>query len=408
MKRSDLKETLSRFISGIKLPDVQAVAVPKFSVFVVLIILILLGGGCWLSYWVLPRVSVTILELPKTVSASSAVTVNPTATVVDAATKTVPGRKQEKTVSGDKTTAVTGQKDIGDPARGTVTVYNKTLLSKQLKKGTVLTAGSLSFILDSDVTIASASESLASGSVTYGKASTAITATTLGPQSNLPASTEFSVKDTPSSVMVARNDATLSGGTSKVVTVVSRADFDALVADLTKDLIVKAKAELGGSVAGGGRLIDETVKTTVTQKKFDAELDQEAKELHGTITVTISGISYSDEDIASLFGDLVAANVPPGYTLRKSGERVNATNVKLQKDGSIGLSVVYEGQALPTFDLPTIRSKLAGKSYTQVQEELKAIAGVGGIEMGKVSWSLWGPKLPANAGNIAISVAVLE
>ena len=188
----------------------------------------------------------------------------------------------------------------------------------------------------------------------------------------------------------------------------SRADYEALVSDLTKDLIAKAKSELATSVTGGGRLIDDTVKTTVTEKKFDQELDQESKELHGSITVAISGISFRDEDVASLFTDLVTANVPSGYTLRDSGARINTTNVKLQKDGSIKLNIEYLGQALPVFDLPVIRKKLAGISLTQAPEVLRAIAGVGGVEIGKVSRSLWSKNLPVNPGNISISVEVLE
>lgn len=405
-KGEEMRETLMRFISGVKMPRLQSVALPKTGFLFVLIVVLLIGGGGWLTYWVLPKATITVFQVPKTISEVSEVTVNPTATVVDAATKTVPGRKEEKTVSGEKTIAVTGQKDIGDPSRGTVTIYNKTLIGKQLKKGTILTAGSLSFTLDSEVSIASASESV--GSITFGKVNAGLTAVKLGPQSNLPGSTEFSVKDTSMSIMIARNDAALSGGTSKVVTVVSRADYDSLVSDLTKDLIAKAKSELATGVSGGGRLIDETVKTTVTQKKFDAELDQEAKELHGSITISISGISFRDEDIASLFTDLIAANIPSGYTLRSSGQRVNATNVKLQKDGSINLTAQYQGQALPVFDLPSIRSKLAGISLTQAPEELKAIVGVGGVEIGKVTRSLWSKNLPVMPGNISISVAVLE
>lgn len=402
----EMRETLMRFISGVKMPRLQSVALPKTGFLFVLIVVLLIGGGGWLTYWVLPKATITIFQVPKTISEVSEVTVNPTATVVDAATKTVPGRKEEKTVSGEKTIAVIGQRDIGDPSRGTVTIYNKTLIGKQLKKGTILTAGSLAFTLDSEVSIASASESV--GSITFGKVNAGLTAVKLGPQSNLPGSTEFSVKDTATSIMIARNDAALSGGTSKVVTVVSRADYDALVSDLTKDLIAKAKLELATGVSGGGRLIDETVKTTVTQKKFDAELDQEAKELHGSITISISGISFRDEDIASLFTDLIAVNVPSGYRLRSSGQRVNATNVKLQKDGSINLTAQYQGQALPVFDLPSIRSKLAGISLTQAPEELKAIVGVGGVEIGKVTRSLWSKNFPVMPGNISISVAVLE
>lgn len=406
--RTEIRETIPRFVSGIQMPSLRSVRMPKAGFFVFLVAFLVVAGMGWLTYWVLPSVSITLLQIPKILSESSTVSVNPTATVVDAASKTVPGRKQEKTVSGDKKIAVTGQKDIGDPARGTVTIYNKSLTGKQLKKGAVLMAGNLSFTLDNDVSIASASESLASGTVTFGKANGAIIALKLGPQSNLPANTEFSLKDIGTSVMVARNDTALSGGSSKVVTVVSRADYDKLIADLTRELIAKAQAELGNSVTGSERLIEETIKTTVTSKKFNAELDQEVQEFAGTITIAISGISYRNEDIAALFADLVAANVPTGYTMRGAGDTVLVKTMKMQKDGSITMQVEYQGQALPVFDLPAIKAKLAGKTPVQAQEILKEISGIGGVEIGTVIRSLWGQKLPAKSGNIAISVAVLE
>lgn len=407
-KKRELKETLMQFVSRLKFPKVQPVAVPKSGVLVFLILLFFLGGGGWLSYWVLPKATVTIFQVPKTISEVSEVTVNPTATIVDAATKIVPGRKEEKTVMGEKTIVVTGQKDIGDPSRGTVTVYNTSYTTRTFKKGTIIAVDSLRFTLDSDIEVASKSKSLAQGSETYGQKNVGVTAVTLGPNGNIPAGKEFSFKDFSSDIATAWNEKAFSGGTSKVVTVVSRADYEALVSDLTKDLIAKAKSELATSVTGGGRLIDDTVKTTVTEKKFDQELDQESKELHGSITVAISGISFRDEDVASLFTDLVAANVPSGYTLRSSGARINTINVKLQKDGSIKLNIEYQGQALPVFDLSAIRSTLAGKSLTKVPEELKAIVGVGGVEIGKVTRSLWSKNLPVNPGNISISVEVLE
>ncbi len=409
--KQDLKETLARFISGVKLPRPPSVGVPKVAIVVFVFFVLLVVAGGWLSYWVLPKASVTILEVPQVLSESSSITVNPTATVVDPASKTVPGRKQEKTVSGEKTIAVSGQKDIGDPARGTVTVYNKTLTGKIFKKGAVLKSGSLSFTLDADVTVLAATITGTLGTETkiFGKTPVSITAMALGPQSNLPANKEFSIQGVSTEDAVANNDAALSGGTSKVVTVVSRADQEALVEALTRELIDKAKGELEASVGGAERLIDETIKTTLANKKFDQELDQESKELHGSITVTITGISYSENDTASLFADLVAAKVPSGYTLREGGAHVKASHVKVQKDGSITLTIEYQGQALPMFDTAAIGSRLAGKTFAQAQEDIKAVSGVGGVEFGSVLWSLWGrDTFPANASNITVSTAVLE
>lgn len=399
--------TMTHFVSGIKFPGFSGFSVPKMGVLAFLVFLALIAGGGWLGYWTLPQARIVVYQVPYTITEVSAVSVNLQATVVDAATKIVPGRKQERTVSGDKTIDVIGKKDIGDPARGTVTIYNKTLTGKQLKKGTVLTAGLLPFTLDTDVSIASASESLASGSVTYGKANATITATKLGPQSNLPSSTEFSVKDTSTSVMVARNDAAISGGTSKAVTVVSRADYDALVAALTKDLIVKAKTELAGSVGGSVRLIDETVTTAVGQKKFDQELDQESDKLHGSITVSITGISYNADEVAALFRDLVSGKIPSGYLLDLDSGSVSVSNVQVKKDGSVFVSAHYQGAAIPKFDFARMKSAIAGKSTSTAEQYFRGVSGVGGIEM-NIMRSPWKTTFPVNVNNILFFVKNLE
>lgn len=399
--------TMMHGMSMIKFPQFGRLAVPKMGILAFLVFLILISGGGWFLYWALPRAEIIIYQVPHTITEVSAISINPTATVVDAATKIVPGRKQERTVMGEKTIAVIGKKDIGDPARGTVTIYNKTLTGKQLKKGTILTAGILSFTLDAEVSVASASESLASGSVTYGKANAAITADKLGPQSNLPGSTEFSVKDTSTSVMVARNDAALSGGTSKSITVVSRADYDALISDLTRDLITKAKAELSSNVAGGEQLIDETVNTAVSQKKFDQELDQESDKLHGSITVSISGISYNTVEVASLFADMVSGKVPSGYLLEKERGTVSVSNVQVKKDGSVFVNAHYQGAAIPKLDFASMKSAVVGKSTKTVEQYFRSIPGVGGIEM-NIGRSPWKTTFPINTNNILFTVKNLE
>lgn len=397
--------SLTQFVSAIKLPAARGIAVPQIGVLILFIVLLFISGGGWAVYWMFPAARVTILQVPQIVTEVSSVTVNPTATVVDAATKTVPGSKQERTVSGDKTIAVTGKKDIGDPAKGPVTIYNKSLQERLFKKGAVLVAGSLQFTLDSDIKVASASESFTKRE--YGSANVSVTAAKLGQQGNLPADTEFTLKDVSTEVAIARNDKPFTGGTSKSVTVVSRADYDALVEALTKDLIVKAKAELAGAVGGGERLIDETVKTSVSQKKFDQELDQESDKLHGSITVAISGFSYNEDHIASLFADLVSSKVPSGYTLTQDRSKVAISNVQVKKDGSIVVGARYQGVALPIFDLTAIKNTLRGKSLPAAQDYLRSVPGVGGAEI-DFSRTLWKEVLPVNAGNIALSVAVLE
>ncbi len=374
-------------------------------IFVAIVLAVVAGAG--LFSWFVPRASVTIQVIPKVIDKTETIIVDSDATALIASEKTIPGHVQEKAVSGEKTVGTTGKKKVGTPAKGGVTIYNKTTSAKSYKKGTILTAKSLQFTLDEDVQVASASENLVSGTVTFGKATTKVSAVQIGTESNLSAGTEFTFKDVSSSVAVARSDEALSGGTSKDVTVVSRADQDSLVKSLTQELVEKAKEELEGSIAGGEKLVDATIKTAVSEKQFAEDIDAEAKELHGKLTITVSGVSYSETDVSAVFSEMINAEVPAGYTRVDEQTTIEIAEANLQKDGTISIAVKVKAVALPTIDPTEVRSTIAGKDVGGAKESVQSIQGVGGVDV-NVRFSLWGTRLPANKQNISITVAPTE
>ncbi len=354
-------------------------------------------------YWALPHATVTVFESPTSLNDSEQITIDPTATLVDAENKIIPGAKQTLSVSEDKTIAVTGKKNVGDPAKGSVTIYNKTLSSQSLTKGTLFTSGSLEFTLDSDASVASASEDL--GGRTYGKVTAAITAAQIGPNSNMPANTTFTVKGFSGDEMTANNAAALTGGTSREVSVVSRADYDALVAAAQKDLVDQAKQGLTASVSGAAKLIGDTIQTTVTDKSFAQELNQEASQLSGKVTVTVSGISYSDDDVKTLLKAFIAKDIPQGFTLSESRTQVSLDKVVVKKDGKITAAATIKTDAVPTLDTALIQKNLAGKTISDAEKYLGAMPGVAGM---KVSFrmSIGKGRLPINSKNISVGLAI--
>lgn len=409
----EVKEKTQKFRLPVALP---AFKLPKLSALPITLPRIKLRGGAAIAgiilgvlllfgvlNWIIPKATVTVLATPQTIKSQLTLTVDPTATTPDSQNKIIPGHTREDALSGEKVIAVSGTKKVGDPAKGGVTIYNKSLTAKSFKKGSILSASGLNFTLDGDVQVASASESV--GSITFGKTTGAITAEAIGSESNLPAGTEFTFKDTSSSVAIARNDQPLAGGTSREVTVVTRSDYDALVSELTDELLTQAKEKLATSISGGEKLLDPTLKTTVTEKVFAQELDQEAKELSGKITVTVSGVSYGENDLAVVFEDSIRDKLQPGYALAKDRTETNIQNVQVKKDGKITLTASITGVALPSIDNDTIRKTIAGKSMAAAQEYLKATAGVGGVEF-RFRWTIIPNRLPVNKQNISVTVAV--
>lgn len=388
----------------ITIPPLPHVSLRGNGIFIVaagILVLVIMS----LFLWILPKAAVTILAVPQNLNSTLTVTVDPTATVADSQNDSIPGHTREDSVSGEKTIPVSGTKKVGDPAKGAVTIYNKSLTTKTFKKGAILTVSSLNFTLDADVLVASASESI--GSITFGKATGTITAGSIGAESNLAAGTEFSFKDVSTSIALARNDQALTGGTSREVTVVSRSDYDTLVKELTEELLNQSKQKLMQSVSGGEKLIDTTLKTTVTEKAFAQELDEEAKELNGKITISVSGVSYSDADIATLFSQVSTSQLQSGYVLSPDRIETQVKSVQVKKDGKISMSVTVRGVALPSLDSDGIRRSIVGMSLSKAQEYLQKTAGVGGVEF-RFRYSMLPNRLPINRNNISVTIAVQQ
>lgn len=406
LPKAPLTEILSRAIRIIE--RLKALFSDGRSIgFVAVLGIIVIAG---ILYWALPKVYVTVLVSPKKIEQKAVLTVDPKASAVDTESRTIPGSRVEQSVSGEKTLAVSGKKNVGDPAKGTVAMYNKSTTTRLWKKGTILSAGSLKFTLDADVQVASASVtgSVLSETKTFGKADAAVTAADVGSQSNMPANTEFTLKDVSSDVAIARNSEALTGGTSREVTVVSRADSDAVFKALTDDLVKKAKEELAGSLGGGQKLIDSTIETSASEKTIDKEIDQEAQAITGKMTLVVSGITYKEEDGEGLLTALFQDQVPEGYEFSTGRTAVDVALSKQtkKKDSTIMLDATLRSVAVPIVDTAALQQKLAGKTVSQATTELRGKNGIVGVEY-LFRWSWWKSRLPMRSGNISISVSEL-
>ena len=361
---------------------------------------LLFGVLIWLSLVVFPRTAITITTTPKQIDASASAIIDPAAKTTDGKTLTIQGEKLEKTVSGEKTIAVTGKKNVGDPAKGIISIYNKTLSPRTFTKGTVLSSKSLQFTLDDDVQIASATESI--GSITFGKGTVAVTASVIGTPSNISANNEFSFKDISDSIAIARNEQPFTGGTSKEVTVVSRADQDNLITQITPELIGKAKQELSASVSGTKKLVEETVKTTVAEKTFTEELNQETSNLHGKVSMNVSGIAYDEQILKDVLIEKAKASVPTGYELIRDEVMVTIGKMTVRKNGTIAVTVTLSGKAKPFLNVTEIKKMIAGKKVAESTQILRGLIGVSDVAI-QFQHALFKQTMPKES-NITVNI----
>ncbi|HCM37984.1 MAG: hypothetical protein UV61_C0006G0094 [Candidatus Gottesmanbacteria bacterium GW2011_GWB1_43_11] len=401
---------------GIKLPKFS---LPKFEftlrfprlnkfgfLLIGLILLIIVGGAIYGGYWWLPKATLKILVTPQALDRSLDLTFDSKADEANPEQNILPGREVTTDVNGSKTLPTTGKKTVGDKALGEVTIYNKTFNTKTFKTGTVVTAGNLSFTLDAEVTIASASESV--GTLTYGNSKAAVTAADIGSTSNLGPGTDFTFADLPTTSYSARNDKAFSGGSSREVATISREDQKTAREQVLAELNSQAESQLGQNLETGEKLLDKSVTTKTTKETFSKEIGEEADELTVEETVTATGIVYQEADFFTLLESIVANNVPQNFEFNKSEAVLKVVNIGEDKDGKRTISVEIKVNLLPKIDTSDLSKKLAGRSIDDATAYLKSQSNISGVEF-SLSGQLPNLKknLPANPANIKIVVASL-
>ncbi|RJR16283.1 hypothetical protein C4579_00400 [Candidatus Microgenomates bacterium] len=380
--------------------------VPRVGIIIGLVVLLLLlGGGGVVAAWLLPKATVRILVEPQTFDKTEELTVDTNASSLDREKKILPGTIVETNISGSKSVAATGEKIVGDPARGEVTIFNKTLNTKNFAKGTVLTSGNLEFTLDDDVTVASASESLSS--LTYGTSKVQITASDIGTASNLPASSDFSFAGLPTTSYTARNESALSGGTSREITVVARVDQQQAQEAVIVELTDKAAQELMSTLDPAQKLLDNSLTTEVTEESYSKDIGEEATELTANITVAITAAVYNAQDMDALLEDIIKAQISEDYEYRPQDRTIEVTDIT-EEDGVWTFKPHISVKLLPKIDTSSFTEKLAGRSQAEASEYLQAQSSVAGVEYDVRSvLPFFGDRLPFNANNIAIELKAL-
>lgn len=377
----------------------------KFSRFSIPLVIalsatLLLGG-----YIFLPKANVKIFVEPKVLEKDAQVVADPGLKTVDEEAKLIPAQIVETEVSGSDKDSASGKKQIGDPAKGTIVIYNKTFDQQVLSKGTKIQGtGGIKFALDSSVTIAS--QSASDSGIAFGKSNTTVTAAEIGADGNLPSGTEITVSGFSTDKLAAKAEGNFSGGTSKDVTVVSSEDIQRLLAKLTSQLRQQAQQKLQEKYPDK-KILQEALLEQIISKKYSKNVNDQAGDFSLTETINFKGTAFEDKDLKLIVSKLVNTEVPDGFILDLSQTETQADVSKLEKDGKLIFLARFKAKLLPKIDVSKIASQIVFKTPEQVSEILK---GMDNILSSEIVLSPNLPKalqrLPLFSKNIKIEVGL--
>lgn len=276
-------------------------------------------------------------------------------------------RTSSSSASFTETANSSGKQEIGDKARGQVTIHNFDDKEKIFSKGSVLQASKLEFVLDTDIKVASSSLTTDGSAKLPGKSNGSITAVSIGTESNISKNQRFAFDGLSSTTYFAVNDSAFTGGTKKQIQTVSKKDQE----DLKSIVINKAKKETPSiKVLPNEAVASSLSETDFNKISFSKEVGEESSKLTLQATVDTTQYLYNKDLFIEKVLSQLGSEVKNGYKLEKENITY-VINKVIKDDDLLNIDAKIKAKAVVKISTDEIKNSLVGKNQSKVKEILK-------------------------------------
>ncbi len=385
--------------------DKKKIKVPNFDRFRILLFagiaaLILLIVGGYFAMFVLPKAKITLKTDTTTVNVDLSLTASTTAQSVDVEKGIIPATNKELKKSDSEKAPATGQRDDGTKASGSVVMTTKVCGSfstpPAVPPGTGVSTNGLTFITQSSASFTPGS--ISDGCVNFKTGSVNIAATAGGSKYNV---------DSATFTVAGRSDVTgtgsASGGTEKIVKIVSQQDVDGAKQKAIDRMTTAATEELKKQFNDAGMIpLTDTFSAGDPTVVSSPDVGSEATEVSVNVTITFSELGVKSDDLKQVVEASAKKQIDESkQAIQDNGisKAVIRTTENKTKDG-VKIQVQTLVVAGPQLDAETIKQEIAGKKKGDTQKILLARPGIKDVE---VSYSpFWVSSTPKKTSHITI------
>ncbi len=369
----------------------------------IIIVLLLLSGVAAASF--IPQATLTFHVPAESIKRSVVITVDVGAGSVDGTT--IPSVKRDASVDATGSAKATGKKEVGDKAKGSVTISNSWSTSAESfakNTGLVSAEKSLLFRTATDVSVPGATVTLVNGvpTITPGKADVAVEADQAGDQYNIGPS-KFTIQGLSadkSAKITGQSAKAMAGGTTKELTVIAAADIDQARAD------AKTKAEAGAAdalkqaVAVDEVLLGKMTSVSSILKDPDHAAGDEADTVSVPATGAAEGYAFKTNDLEQGVKSIFQQDLPSTKSIILPDLAAVDWTVATKAQGKFELSKEIEGQLVTEVDAAAARSKAAHRRVSSIGQSLSGDFGAASVDV-EIKPHGW-PLMPLIPSRIAV------
>jgi hypothetical protein len=346
---------------------------------------------------ILPSAEIVIKTDTASVQSNLNITSRTSATEVDTDNLVVPLIREEFKKTDTEKAPATGKRDDGTKASGSVTFSiecgDVDGAPPTIPAGTAVSSNNLNFITQSNVSL-----STPAFSPCRFTGSTNVVAQENGDQYNL-SERSYDVSE-PS---VTAFGSTMSGGTSKMVKVVSQSDIDGARQKILDRIKNDGEAELKSKFDEQGAIgLADTLKSGEPVVTASPNANSEGDEVNVSVSVTYTQAAVRRDDVNKLIESDVQRQIDTSkQQLQDTG--LDAATLRVTSDGANELRFQLQSvsQAGPQLDAEGIKQEIAGKKRGETESLILARPGIRDVE---INYSpFWVHGTPSRTGKITIT-----
>lgn len=380
-KPVEIEKPKTAIFSKFKRPTLPKIQLPQFrlpnfkpgrlSIILPILFLILGLGGVIGYYFFFGKVDILL--------ALSPVRVNQT---IDIAIGTTPkddvlsiiATRKTVTAKASDSLPTTGEAVVGEKATGKVIIYNLSNQQLNLKAGTKLVSGTLSFVIDTAVSIASTSGQISdNGTITLSNGQTSATASRIGADGNLDKGTQLSVGDYPKSVLQAKVDTAFTGGSARTVKAVSKSDQEKLQSQVEEKIKTQIDDQLKKDDPDSRFVPVGTLRYTT--KTFNKTVGEEAATVSLDLAADTDVLVYSRTQFMNQIEKKIMASSDQGLILDSAQTQANLSDLSPLDASTFGGKASVQAVLFPKLDEEKITKLVRGKSISILKNLLLTIPG---------------------------------
>lgn len=376
----------------------------------VLVVLALAAG-----YVFLPEATIQVTARSEPVTRDLSIRVDKNLAASAADDLAVPGKFIEIEVTGKKTAASTGSKNVGKKASGFVLIYNFSKTTLILKAPTtVLTSGGRKYFFTQDVggirptaRIGLEDEEVDPTSLI---APVPLAAEGPGEEYNLQAGTRLEIENeafgSQPKLLYAIVVEDISGGSTKQLPVVAQSDIDNSYDLLFKEIVEKTRTEMVEQNPGF-KILDNALAADTVEKQTSAQAGDEAAEFQSTMKLKVRILAFDETEILELVTQRIKRLLPETKILITEGERIQSQFANVNLDNGTGILVThFEGQIFYRLDEAELLEKVKGKTVDEIREILLSQPEINSIEIELAPF--WVKRAPKLKGKTKIEVLTYQ